>query len=83
MSDEDVRKIVQEELRKADRRIYQNDIIPNAVKQRHIDGTIIKYGLAADKPTNGGAVGVLGYFATDTGILSLWNGTVWLNETLT
>jgi len=73
MSDEEVRKIVREELMKADRRIYQNDIIPGAVKRRHIDGTILTEGLSTDRPTDGGDVGVKAWFSTDTSILSLWN----------
>lgn len=79
MSEDDIRKIVQEELAKQpNKRIFQDNIIPSAVKRRHIDGTIITEGLAADKPTDGGAVGIKAWFSTDTGILYLWDGDEWL-----
>ena len=66
----------------SDRRVAQWDILANQVKQRHIDGMIIFRGLAADRPTNTPRVTeVLAYWATDTGVLSIWSGTAWLSET--
>lgn len=63
--------------------IHQSRFVAKSLKQRHIDGYIIIPGLAADRPTTGGDVGVFAYWATDTGVLSIWNGTAWLTETLT
>lgn len=65
-----------------DRRVAQWDIIPNQVKQRHIDGMIIFRGVAADRPTNSPVTEVLAYFATDTGVLSIWDGSQWVSTTL-
>ncbi len=85
MSDEEIKRLIAEEIEKkmqgggASRdRIFQDDITPNAVKQRHIDGTIVKFGVIADRPTDGGAVGILSYFTTDTSTLYLWNGSAWV-----
>ncbi len=61
-------------------RITQQMIVPKAVKQRHIDGLIVFTGLAADRPADGKSVKV--FFATDTGVLSIWNGTAWKSVTL-
>lgn len=63
------------------RRITQRDIINGAVKQRHIEAMIIFRGLAADRPD--GSTAVQAYWATDTGVLSIWSGSAWLSETLT
>lgn len=65
------------------RRVGQQDIIPGSVKQRHIDGVIMFFGLAADRPTNSPETQIKAYFATDTNVLSLWNGTAWVSETFT
>ena len=68
------------------RRIRQEMILPGAVKQRHIgEGTrYIRSGLAADRPTSGEEPlqGSAFYFATDTGVLSGWDGSAWLDVTL-
>jgi hypothetical protein len=63
------------------RQINHQDIRPKGVKQRNIDGLIIFKGLAADRPD--GDTEVQAYFATDTGVLSIWDGSAWLSETLT
>ena len=65
-----------------DRKIYQQDIANKEVKQRHIDGMIIFKGVAADRPTNG-STEIQAWWATDTGVLSIWSGSAWLSETLT
>lgn len=69
------------------KRIYQMDITPQAVKNRHLGepNSYVYAGLAADRPTSGVSVtsGVSIYWATDTGVLSIWNGTAWLSETFT
>lgn len=66
------------------KRIYQMDIVPDAVKTRHMGepNRFVVSGLAADRP-NGYTVtgGTLAYFATDTNVYSLWNGTTWVSET--
>lgn len=53
------------------RRITQQDIVPGAVKQRHIQGFILFRGLEADLPD--GSTEVQFYFATDTDTLYIWN----------
>lgn len=57
------------------RRIGQNDILPLAVKQRHIDGAILFTGLQADLPS--GNDGRIFYFALDTLRLYIYTGTAW------
>lgn len=76
-------KTIEEKMRSAFREsLVQSDILPKTIKQRHIEGTIIKMGLAADRPSDGGAVGVLCFFSTDSGVLSIWDGSAWLSTTL-
>jgi hypothetical protein len=68
------------------KRIFQWDLMPDVVKTRHMGGgnRYFYAGLAADRPD--GAVvpnSVTCYFATDTNVLSIWNGSSWVSETLT
>lgn len=63
------------------KRVYQDDLVNGAVKQRHIEAMIIFSGLAINRPD--GTTEVQAYFATDTNVLSLWNGTSWVSETFT
>lgn len=60
------------------RRIYQDDIVPDAVKQRHIGEGVrfLRYGLAAARPTSGELTGAV-YFASDTTVASVWTGSAW------
>lgn len=67
--------------RENDRRIYQQDIAPKEVKQRHIDGIIVFKGVAADLPSDG-STQIQAYWATDTGVLYIWDGAAWLSTTL-
>lgn len=66
------------------KRIYQQDLTPGAVKTRHIGegAPYLLAGLAAKRPARGSLVtqGAACYFATDTGVLSIWNGTSWINK---
>ncbi len=68
------------------RRIYQQQIVPDAVKMRHMSegNRFVRSGLSTDRPTEGenGTDSSACYFATDTGVLSVWNGTSWLDVTL-
>ena len=69
------------------RRVGQGMIINGQVKQRHLGegNRFIRSGLAADRPTTGEPVEVNSsayYFSTDSGVLSVWNGTAWLSVTL-
>lgn len=83
MTESEIRKIIQDELNKRDSVvIHQSRLVAKSIKQRHIDGIIIFSGLAADRPTNGDT-GILAWWATDTGVLSIWTGSAWLSETLT
>lgn len=62
--------------------IGSSDIPPGTIKQRHItDGYIIVNGLSANRPS--GSTHTKAYFATDTDVLSIWNGSSWVSTTLT
>ena len=69
-----------------DRRIQQSMILPDVVKSRHIGEGVrfVRGGLATSIPTNGESVsyGSPIYFETDTGKLKIWDGTQWLEVTL-
>lgn len=40
--------------------------------------SLLRSGLAANRPTTPDSVGMCFYLATDTSVLSMWNGTQWL-----
>lgn len=42
---------------------------------------LLTTGVAADKPNSGSFIGAQ-YYATDTFVLSIWNGSVWKSTTL-
>jgi hypothetical protein len=81
---EQIKKLARDlaDLRK--KRIYQDDIVPQAVKQRHIDGLIVFRGLIADRPSNGDTE-IQIYWAEDENKLYIWNDTsdLWKSVTLT
>ena len=63
-------------------RITQDQIMPGAVKQRHLGegNRFIRSGLIANRPTTGEPVMANSsayYYATDQHDLSLWNGKSW------
>lgn len=67
------------------KRLIQQDIVPDIIKTRAM-GEANRYifsGLAAARP-NGAKFGnsTRIYFATDTNVLSVWNGTAWKSVTL-
>lgn len=69
------------------RRIGQGMIIADQVKQRHLGegNRFIRSGLAANRPLVGEPVesnSSACYFATDSGVLSIWDGNAWLETTL-
>jgi len=83
MTEFEVRQIVRDELNKQESRIiHQSQLVAKMIKQRHIDGMIIFRGLAADLPTDD-SKGIQAYFAYDTGVLYIWDGDEFLEETLT
>lgn len=69
------------------KRIRQQDILPGAVKQLHINEGVrfIRSGLEVDLPTEGEgtANGSAFYWCTDSFKLKIWTGTVWKSTTLT
>ena len=71
------------------KRIYQLDIAPDEVKQRHISEGVryIRDGTTADKPDEGEEPlqGAAIYFDYQTNILYVWNRSegAWKSETLT
>jgi hypothetical protein len=71
------------------KRIAQQDIVPFAIKNRAMGepNSYIYSGLSANKPTTGVKLTTTGFgcsvwWATDTHVLSLWDGTVWRSVTL-
>lgn len=68
------------------RRITQAMIIPDSIKMRAIGEGVryIRSGKAAARPVKGETPlqGSPIYFATDTNVLSVWNGTAWVSTTL-
>lgn len=66
-----------------ERVLHSSDIIPGTVQQRHItqNNFLVKFGLSSNRPDGTSHVRV--YFATDTGVLSMWDGSSWLTTTLT
>jgi hypothetical protein len=69
-----------------EKRIFQQDIIPGAIKQRHMGeaNRYIMAGLEADRPTGIDVTdSVTCFFATDTNKLYIFNGTAWKSATLT
>lgn len=78
-----IKKLIDEAIRKQPRqKLIQSDVPPGTIKRRHLDDVVIVFGVAANRPT-GGTEGVRAYFATDTGVLGCWDGTQWLETTLT
>jgi len=64
-------------------KLVQSDIPPQTIKGRHLEDRVIVFGLAADRPTDGGAEGVYAYFSTDDDTLALWNSSAWVEEIFT
>ena len=85
MDRDEIEQLVEELVEEKTRQIIgQFDILPDAVKQRHVGEGIrfIRFGLAADRATSGEQKGAV-YFATDTDTLGIWNGSAWVEEVLT
>jgi hypothetical protein len=63
--------------------LHQSDVPVGTIKQRHLEpnALLVFTGLSANRPN--GTTWVKAYFATDTGVLSIWNGTAWKTTTLT
>jgi hypothetical protein len=62
--------------------LHQSGIPVSTIKQRHIEphAYLMFTGLSANRPD--GTTHCKFYFATDTGVMSVWNGSAWLNTTL-
>ena len=75
---EEIIKLIREELANFHIPVrYQEDIAQDIIKQRHIgDGLIIFRGLLADRPD--GSSDVKAWFSIDTNILSIWDGSEWV-----
>ena len=84
MEEREIRELIKKVLEEQQPQFtHQSQISPGIVKNRHIEGEVIKFGLLADRPTDGGKVGVRAFFSTDNDTLALWNGTAWVEEVLT
>lgn len=87
MNDE-IKRYIDNQIKKAleeqgVRAIHTSQILPKMVKQSHIEDVVIKFGLDADRPTDGGDANIKAYFGTDNDTLACWNGTAWVEEVLT
>ena len=62
--------------------ISKSQLPPELINQRHIADQykIVKFGVAANRPN--GSTRTKSYFATDTNVLSMWNGSSWVGTTL-
>lgn len=87
MTNEEIVKLVQSEVKKATdalttKSIHRTQLLPKVVKSANIDGFILQKGLEVNLPVSN-STGIDMYFATDTGILYIFDGTDWLSVTLT
>lgn len=86
VTDERVKKIEDQLKLMNTQRITQGQIVPDAVKSRHIGEGVrfIRAGLEADLPTSGEDVlqGQPLYWCTDTFKLKIWTGSAWKSVTL-
>ena len=80
LDDQTKREVRQIAFQEVQRLFAQADSVRRQVKQRHIEADIIFRGLAADRPD--GSSEVKAYFATDSGVLSIWTGSAWFSTTL-
>lgn len=64
-------------------RITQTDLVPGCVKPRHLEQGLaaVKFSTSENLPDVGDTYPV--FFALDTNVLSIWNGTSWVSVTLT
>ena len=76
--EKEIEKLKEEVKLLRERRIHQTMITAGTIKRRHLEDKITVFGLAADRPTND-TTGISVWFATDTNVLSLWNGTAFLS----
>jgi len=88
MNENEIKQLVKEEVQKAlagseSKAIHPSRITPKMLKARHLEDVVIKFGLAADRPADGGKVNVQAYFSTDDDTLALWNGSAWVEEIFT
>ena len=79
---EQIEKMIDKQLQNSPRqKLAQGDVPPGTIKRRHLEDVVIVFGVIADRPANADT-GVKAYFATDTGVLGLWDGDEWLETTL-
>ena len=76
-------KKLEEQPTEKPRVLHSSDFIPGIVDQRHLSGDlkVVKFGLSADIPDGSSDIKI--WFSTDTGVLSMWDGSAWLTTTLT
>lgn len=87
MNPDQIKQLIKEEVQKIlnDRPfkvLHPSEITPKLIKQRHLEDVVIKFGLAAARPSDADT-GVKAYFSTDDDTLALWNGSAWVEEVLT
>lgn len=85
MSPQEIEALVEEKVREAFNRrdskaIHHSRITPGLIKARHLFDKAVVFG-SGDRPTNADT-GVKVHFDTSTGVLSCWDGSSWLETTL-
>ena len=73
---EEIQRLIKEEVQKI---FGQYQAVPKSIKQRHLEGNILFFGTAANRPD--GSTEVKAWFSTDTGVLNLWDGDSWVQIT--
>jgi hypothetical protein len=82
---QEIIRIIKEEIEKISEKgslksVHQSQLTPRIIKRQHIFDKVIVFG-SGDRPSSD-ATGVSVHFDTGTGVLSCWNGSTWLETTL-
>jgi len=79
---EEVKMMIRKQIEDEQNLLHQSQFPAGVVKRRALADKITVFGLAANRPV-GDSTGISVWFATDTDVLSCYNGTAWVEETLT
>jgi hypothetical protein len=73
MNKDEIVRLIKKVIEAEDRQLTQSDIPQRIIKRRHVEDNVIVFGLAANLPATGNDVKA--YYATDTDVLYLWDGS--------